>query len=41
MACWKTCILIVFHKGKIPNEYVPVVFDTDGTYFDTDGTYLG
>ena len=26
-ACGKTCLLIVFAKGKFPQVYVPTVFD--------------
>lgn len=36
-ACGKTCLLIVFAKGKFPERYVPTVFDNYVADVDVDG----
>ncbi|KAG8761976.1 GTP-binding protein Rho1 [Serendipita sp. 411] len=36
-ACGKTCLLIVFHKGEFPEDYIPTVFENYVADVEVDG----
>jgi len=36
-ACGKTCLLIVFHKGEFPEDYIPTVFENYVADVQVDG----
>jgi len=39
-ACGKTCLLIVFHKGTFPPNYVPTVFENYVAEIQVDGKHV-